>query len=75
MQPDGWESIFDGYEQESGYVGVASDVAMRQAQERGLEVRVIDVTVMGRDRLHMDRKHNRINLLVEQGLVRKAAKF
>jgi hypothetical protein len=67
--------IFYSYPQELNYLGLSVDRARRLAVEDGYaEVRILN-TDRPNERLTMDYRVNRLNLMVSAGVVIRAASF
>lgn len=70
-----FEDWFDLGDERPRFVGLRRDEAESQARDEGLATRVLDISVKRQVGWQADRRPNRLNLVVEDGRVIRAAVF
>jgi len=70
-----FKKLFDKEPDVPRFVGLARDSAETLARDEGLTTRVLELPVTGKVAWRADRKTNRVNLVVENSRVIRAAVF
>ena len=74
-RPLPFEGSFNIGRQCPNYVGLTREEAEYHARDEGFEARIVEVPVQGRVGWHMDHRSDRINFIVDNGVVIRAAIF